>query len=259
MLTREIASLTDCRQGYLVRINEQGIADNGRNGVLQSPGRWPEGAIALGYWHQVPVAVVVEQGSESWPPARDWLGRLDEPSFALVSTALQVARWARDHRFCGRCGTAMKRRRGEFAMECPECGHRSYPRISPCIITLVTHGRELLLARSPRFPSGRFSTLAGFIEPGESAEEAVRREVFEEVGVCVGRISYFRSQSWPMPHSFMMGYYAEASSRELEIDGVEIEAADWFLPEQLPGLPPSYSISRHLIDNFLHSTAGFQG
>ncbi|OHV12345.1 NAD(+) diphosphatase [Kushneria phosphatilytica] len=257
MLIRDITRLTDCRHGHLILINEQGIADNGDGGVLQPVTRWPEGAMALGYWYQTPVAVLFVEDETPWPAARDWLSRLDADSFALVSTALQVVRWAHDHRFCGRCGTRMKRRQGEFAMECPECRHRSYPRISPCIITLVTHGRELLLARSPRFPAGRFSTLAGFIEPGESAEEAVKREVFEEVGVMVGRISYFRSQSWPMPHSFMMGYYAEASSRELLIDGVEIEAADWFLPEQLPGLPPSYSISRHLIDNFLHSIAWY--
>lgn len=255
MLTRELQSLRSCHDGYLIRVGEEGVADNGQGGILQPRGRWPEGAIAMGYWHDVPVAVTLEKGEEHWPAARDWLASLPEQDFALISTALQVARWARDHRFCSRCATRMRHRSGEFMMACSACGFRSYPRISPCIITLVTWRDQLLLARSPRFPSGRFSTLAGFIEPGESAEEAVRREVFEEVGVHIGRISYFKSQSWPMPHSFMMGFYAEAASRDIHIDGIEIEAADWFSADQLPGLPPSYSISRALIDNFLRGTA----
>lgn len=255
MLTREIHTLANCHEGYLIRIGEHGIADNGRGGILQPRARWPEGAIALGYWNDVPVAVLSEQGDEQWLPARHWLGALPEQSFGLVSTALQIVRWSQDHRFCGRCGKRMRRRPGEFMMACPACSFRSYPRISPCIITLVTWRDQLLLARSPRFPSGRFSTLAGFIEPGESAEEAVRREVFEEVGVRVGRVSYFKSQSWPMPHSFMMGFYAEAASRDIHIDGIEIEAADWFTADQLPGLPPSYSISSALIENFLRGSA----
>lgn len=109
----------------------------------------------------------------------------------------------------------------------------------------------MLLARSPRFPAGRYSTLAGFIEPGESAEEAVRREVEEEVGVALGRLRYFQSQAWPFPHSLMLGYFAEAASRRIRIDGVEISDAAWFTPRQLPKLPPSYSISRALIDTHL--------
>lgn len=255
MLDRDLAALRGCRKGRLIRVGETGVADNGAGGILQPLGRWPFEAIAIGRWQGEPVAVVVEPGEPDWPDARAWLSRLPEHDFPLVSTALQIARWRRDHRFCGRCATPMKHHAGEFAMRCPACAHRSYPRISPCIITLVTWRDRLLLARSPRFPVGRFSTLAGFIEPGESAEEAVRREVWEEAGIETGRISYFKSQSWPMPHSFMLGYYAEAASQEIHIDGIEIEAADWFTADNLPGLPPSNSISRALIDNFLNATA----
>ncbi|WP_106478073.1 NAD(+) diphosphatase [Phytohalomonas tamaricis] len=255
MLERTLNGLTDCRKGHLVRMDRSGIAPGEDDGILQEMTRWPHEALAIGRWNGTPVAVVSEEGAHGWPAARDWLGLLPPSQFPLLSTALQVVTWAHDHRFCSRCATPMKRRSEEFAMECPNCHFRSYPRISPCIITLVTHGRQLLLARSPRFPAGRFSTLAGFIEAGESAEEAMRREVFEEVGLEIGRISYFKSQSWPFPHSFMMGFYAEAASRDIVIDGVEIEAADWFTVDNLPGLPPPYSISRALIDNFLRGTA----
>lgn len=255
MLDRDLNVIKGCRKGRLIRVGETGVADNGEGGILQSQGHWPHDAIALGRFQGEPVAITVETGDKAWPDARSWLSRLPENAFGLISTALQVARWRRDHRFCGRCATPMKHHAGEFAMRCPACRHRSYPRISPCIITLVTWRNRLLLARSPRFPVGRFSTLAGFIEPGESAEEAVRREVREETGIETGRISYFKSQSWPMPHSFMLGFYAEATSQEIHIDGIEIEAADWFTADSLPGLPPSSSISRALIDNFLNATA----
>ncbi|MCP1340878.1 NAD(+) diphosphatase, partial [Halomonas sp. FL8] len=235
MFRRELPTLVDHSGGLLVRIGERGvIAPGDAPGVLADVASWPENAQPLGFWQDRPVALSIEQGDEDWLPAREWLGQLPGSYSVLISTALQVATWQRDHRFCGRCSTAMQRIESEFAMQCPACGHRNYPRISPCIITLVTHGEDLLLARSPRFPPGRFSTLAGFIEPGESAEDAVRREVFEEVGVDVGRIAYYRSQSWPFPHSLMLGYFAEAASRRIAIDGVEIADAAWFSPRRLP-------------------------
>lgn len=242
--------------GWLIRISEGGtIAPGAKGGILTEMASWPEAAQPIGYWHDQPVAVVAEAEGEPWPPARDWLAQLPESQFPLVATALQVVGWQRNHQFCGRCGHAAEQVSGEFAMQCPVCGQRNYPRISPCIITLVTHGEDLLLARSPRFPPGRYSTLAGFIEPGESAEEAVRREVFEEVGVAVGRMEYYRSQPWPFPHSLMLGFFAEAASRRIRIDGVEIADAAWFSPRQLPKLPPAYSISRALIETHLRAVS----
>ncbi|MCM2971268.1 NAD(+) diphosphatase [Larsenimonas suaedae] len=251
MFERSLVGLDRTRKGALIRMNGVGVCP-GDDGVLALDRRWPDHAVALGWFRTHPVAVVFEpENTEEWPGARGWFSQLDGAQTELLSTALQVASWQRDHRFCGRCGHEMRRKPFEFAMVCPSCRFVSFPRISPCIITLITRGDALLLARSPRFSVGRFSTLAGFIEPGETVEAAVRREVMEEVGVRVGEVEYFGSQSWPFPHSLMMGFYGEALSEEITIDGVEIEAADWFYPDQLPGLPPSFSIARALIDNFI--------
>lgn len=245
--------------GWTLHLHRGRIAPGVDGAPLQGPGPWSSEALPLGYWRDEPVALVFDddnpQAAEDWPDGRAWLANMPQAYFPLLSTALQVASWWQNHRFCGRCGSRARHVAWEFAMHCDACGHRNYPRISPCIITLVTHGDAMLLGRSPRFPVGRYSTLAGFIEPGESAEEAVRREVFEEVGVSVGRTSYFRSQAWPFPHSLMLGYFAEAASRDIRIDDREIADAAWFLPEELPELPPTFSISRQLIDTHLKSVS----
>ncbi|WP_136246738.1 NAD(+) diphosphatase [Halomonas borealis] len=238
--------------GRVIRLAAGRIAPGPEGGPLQTPQAWTSAMQPLCWWHDMPVALSVEDTpGDDWLEGREWLARLPESWFALVSTALQVGAWLRHHRFCGSCGAPASRLDHEFAMRCGHCGHRNYPRISPCIITLVTHGESLLLARNSRFPPRRYSTLAGFIEPGESAEQAVHREVFEEVGVTVGRLRYFQSQAWPFPHSLMLGYFAEAASRRIRIDGHEISDAAWFSPRQLPQLPPAYSISRALIDTHL--------
>lgn len=257
MLRRELP-LTEAA-GAVIRVAEGRIAPGPDGSPLQPRQPWSSEWQPLCYWQDTPVALAMEEGAEAtWPSGREWLARLPESWFPLLSTALQVAAWLRDHRYCGRCGARTARLDAEFAMDCPACGHRNYPRISPCIITLVTHGEALLLARSPRFPPGRYSTLAGFIEPGESAEEAVRREVYEEVGLTLGRVRYYRSQAWPFPHALMLGFFAEAASREIRIDGEEIVDAAWFAPRRLPQLPPPYSISRALIETHLAEVADCQ-
>jgi NAD+ diphosphatase len=219
---------------------------------LQPWQRWDASMQPLCYWDDEPVALkVLSQPEDNWIDGRQWMAELPSRWFSLLSTALQVGAWLENHRYCGRCGSPATQLEAEFAMHCHACGHRNYPRISPCIITLVTHGESLLLARSPRFPPGRYSTLAGFIEPGESAEEAVHREVFEEVGVHVDQLRYYQSQAWPFPHSLMLGFFAEATTKRIRIDNVEIADAAWFSPRQLPALPPLYSISRALIEEHL--------
>jgi NAD+ diphosphatase len=203
-------------------------------------------------------AYAVEVPAEIEPPSglrfeglRALYGLVSEPVFALAGRAGQILEWERTHRFCGRCGTPTERAPGERAMRCPACGLLSFPRLSPAVITLVERGNEVLLARGVNFPAAFYSTLAGFVEPGESLEEAVRREIFEEVGVRVKNVTYFGSQPWPFPHSLMIGFLAEYESGEIKLDEREILDAAWFTPTELPRLPGKISIARRLIDTYL--------
>ena len=179
---------------------------------------------------------------------RDLFGLVETTLAALSGRAYQILEWDRNHRYCSRCGTPTQPRMDERARACPACGYTSYPPVSPAIMILITHQGKLLLARKPAFPQGRFSALAGFVEPGETLEDTVARETREEVGVEVKNIRYFGSQPWPFPHSLMVAFTAEYAGGELRPDGVEIEEAGWFDPDQLPRLPPPISISRRLID-----------
>jgi NAD+ diphosphatase len=175
------------------------------------------------------------------------LGRVDDALFALTGRAAQLLDWERDHRFCGRCGEPMRPADGERAMACVSCNTSLYPRISPCVIVLVTRGDEMLLARNARFPRPMYSSLAGFIEAGESVEATLRREVREEVAVEVGELTYHGSQSWPFPNQLMLGFFAEYAGGEVCPDNDEIAEADWFHPNALPPVPPPSSIAGQLI------------
>jgi NAD+ diphosphatase len=172
----------------------------------------------------------------------------DESIAAVAGRARQVVEWARTHRYCGACGGPAHPMAGERAMKCAACGHSAYPRISPAMMVLVKRGREILLARHRRV-SSVYTALAGFLEAGESVEEAVHREVREEVGLEVGELRYFASQSWPFPHSLMIAFTAEYAGGEVRIDPAELAEARWFGPrDPLPQLPIGQSISRDLID-----------
>jgi NAD+ diphosphatase len=186
---------------------------------------------------------------EGWRYAglRSLFFKLPDPLLAIAARAFQIVEWDRTHRYCGRCGTPTRDKDGERAKECPRCGYTAYPRVTPAMMVLVTRGRELLLARSPRFPPGMYSALAGFVEPGETIEDCIRREVREEVGIEVADIRYFASQSWAFPHSLMIAYTAEYAGGELRPDQSEIAEARWFPWDAVPNLPPSISISRRLI------------
>jgi len=177
---------------------------------------------------------------------------VDDVTWALAGRAVQLVEWARTHRFCGRCGTATEALEKERARRCPSCGLLAFPRLAPAVIALVVRedGRALL-GRNARFPGAMFSCLAGFVEPGESLETAVRREIKEEVGVDVGEVEYFASQPWPFPHSLMIGFRATYAGGEIECDGEEIAEAAWFSPDDLPNIPPALSIARWLIDDWL--------
>lgn len=187
---------------------------------------------------------------------RGLLTALDEARFTLANRAIQVLRWYRNHRFCGRCGHATVPHERDKAMICPHCDHRQYPRITPCVIMLVTRGDTALLGRAPRFPEGVFSCLAGFMEPGESCEQAVQREVREETGIAVTDVRYHGSQPWPFPHSLMLGFRARHQAGEIAVDGDEIVEAAWWRRDELPRVPPQGSIARALIDDWLNEGSG---
>lgn len=176
---------------------------------------------------------------------------VDPHLFMLAGRARQILDWDKDHQYCSRCGTPTEHHAHDRAKTCPNCGYTQYPRIAPCIIVLVTRGYEVLLARGPNFPPGMYSTLAGFVEPGETLEMAVHREVFEETGIRITNLRYLDSQPWPFPHSLMIGFHAEYAGGELQPDGIEIEQADWWAVNALPKVPPPGSISRFLIDQYI--------
>ncbi|MFM8529332.1 MAG: NAD(+) diphosphatase [Ilumatobacteraceae bacterium] len=185
-----------------------------------------------------------------------YFGRVTEDEWLVAGRAVQLVDWARTHRFCGRCATATEPAQGERAMKCPACGLVAFPRLAPAMITLVTRGepgpdQEALLARGVQFRAPMFSCLAGFVEPGETLEAAVIREVREEVGVEVGNVRYLGSQPWPFPHSLMLGFRADWRSGDIVCDPSEILEANWYRKDALPNVPPGISIARKLIDHWL--------
>jgi NAD+ diphosphatase len=180
---------------------------------------------------------------------RRLFGAMDEQLLAVAGRAFQIAEWARTHRYCGACATPMNIVADERCFKCPACSHISYPRISPAMMVLIKRGVAILLARHLASPTGRFTALAGFVEPGESIEDAIHREVFEEVGLQVKDLRYFASQSWPFPHSLMIAFTAEYAGGELVLDRNEIAEARWFGPDdEFPEIPPGVSIASALIN-----------
>ncbi|RKG94281.1 NAD(+) diphosphatase [Corallococcus sp. CA053C] len=192
-------------------------------------------------------------------PARSLYKQLDEVTFAVAGRALSVAEWEVNHRFCGRCGTPTQLVAGERARRCPVDHTPFYPRISPAVIVLITRGDQMLLARNATFPEPLFSTVAGFVDPGESLEETVHREAKEEVGVDLKELTYFGSQPWPFGRSLMVGFMAEYAGGDITVDGKEIAEARWFDVDDLPRIPPRLSIARHLIDTFIDRVKARRG
>jgi NAD+ diphosphatase len=188
-----------------------------------------------------------------WIDLRALFGSVGEELVWVAGRANQLADWDQSHRFCGRCGSPTEDKPDERAKLCPRCGTANYPRLSPAVIVAVLKGDRILLARNKRFKIPMFSVLAGFVEPGETLEGCVEREVREEVGIAVQNIRYFGSQPWPFPNSLMIAFVAEYAAGEIRVDGCEIAEAGWYTKSNLPPVPSSVSIARRMIDWFTDS------
>ncbi len=213
----------------------------------------PVWAAGVPHDHAAP-ATPAPGGGHSYENLRGLWGRVPEPLYGLAGRAVQIVEWDRTHRFCGRCGEPTVLATPERARKCPRCSLLCFPRLAPATIMLVERGErgeECLLAWGRQFPMRMFSCLAGFVEPGESLEECVRREVKEEVGIELDEVTYFGSQPWPFPHQLMIGFTATWAGGELELDPVEIVEAGWFRADDLPPHPPAgMSIAGSLVESW---------
>jgi NAD+ diphosphatase len=237
-----------------------------------SPDRAPEGGIRvlLGevdgtVWFALVVGT--SYADEEWVGLRSLLPHLATEGVArapLVFHAIGLAEWLFATRHCPRCGGRLEPRLAGHELECVECRRRQFPRTDPAVIMAITHGEpgaedeRLLLGRQDSWPAGRYSTLAGFLEPGETLEDAVRREVAEETGVVVGEVTYFGNQPWPLPASLMLGFRGRATATDIAVDGDEIQDARWFTRAEMRAeaetgslvLPGGVSISRSLVEDW---------
>jgi NAD+ diphosphatase len=209
--------------------------------------------LLFGEWDSVPVRLMTVAVDSPLPepfhaiPSAD----LSEDLMTLYGLARQILYWERMSRHCSKCGAALKRIRLTWGKRCVGCGHEHFPHIHPCIIVLIRRGDQFLLARKPEWVPGRYSLVAGFLDFGESLEECVDREVFEETGLKVSNIRYVGSQNWPFPSQMMAGFVADYASGEITVDVDELEDARWFSRDNMPqSLPPARSIARWIIDRF---------
>jgi NAD+ diphosphatase len=234
--SRDVASLAD-------KIVSKGVIAIGDAGRDEGPRE---------YWAEMSPEASIPEGMVALG-LRDVGSILGEEVFYAAARAFQLMNWVGRYRFCMSCGDRLEPSLVDNCKTCPTCGSVFYPPVSPAVIVAVEREGKILLARNASFPPKRYSVIAGFVEPGESFEDAVRREVREEVSIEVKDIKYFGSQPWPFPHSIMVGFTAKWASGELEPDGREILDAGWFSPDEMPDLPPGVSIARKLIDNFRRS------
>lgn len=244
-----------------VAVTEFPVDDSGERVRWQSAETLPAGGLRVflgeldGVAH---FALLVDEPADGgrWTSLRAVVQSLLEPDAGFMVHAIALAEWHASHRYCPRCGGRLHPRTAGHVLVCEQCGRQQFPRSDPAVIMMVTHGERALLGRQPSWPAGRYSTLAGFVDPGESLEEAVVREVAEEVGVEVTDVTYFGNQPWPFPQSLMVGFFARAVSTEISVDGDEIEAARWFTREEMRAeaeagtlvLPGGISISRSLVE-----------
>ncbi len=186
-----------------------------------------------------------------WHELRSLLSSVDDLHFNLAGRAVQIIQWEREHQYCGCCGRLTSINEDDRSRICNECNLACYPRISPCVIVVITKGEHCLLASNARWEGGYYSALAGFVEPGETVESALHREVMEEVGLEVDNLQYFGSQPWPFPGQLMLGFHATYKSGDIQVDNDEITAADWWRYDDLPPCPGPGTLSGRLIQSFV--------
>ncbi len=209
--------------------------------------------LAVGTWSGAKIGLVeagdlIEIPSDfTWYSLRELLPVLDTAQFALVSRAMQLLNWREEHRFCGRCGSTMSIALQDRAMVCDSCEQRYYPKISPCVIGVIVKGKQMLLANGIKHAKGMFSAIAGFVEPGETAEQAFHREVAEELDIKIENLRYVCSQNWPFPGQLMLGFVADYAGGSIRVDTRELLEANWFDIDNLPLVPPEYTISGRLV------------
>ncbi|HIP76750.1 MAG TPA: NAD(+) diphosphatase [Psychromonas hadalis] len=214
--------------------------------------------IKLGSFQSSPCYLVMladkqDVGMGEYVGLRSILGKVSDELFDMAGRALQVAHFYKTHQYCGQCATPMRAIKWENAMQCDSCGHRAYPRVSPCIIVAIRKENKILLALHKRHDTENpiFTVLAGFTEAGETLEQCVEREVFEESSIRIKNIEYVKSQPWPFPHSLMMGFVADYYSGEIKVDPHELISADWYDLNDLPNIPNIGTVARKLINKVI--------
>ncbi|MDO9577271.1 MAG: NAD(+) diphosphatase [Candidatus Cloacimonadales bacterium] len=202
-------------------------------------------------WAAIPNEQFQEPQGFKFYPIKNLVRNTDRADLKLAGLAGFLCNWILNTKFCGKCGKENEMHLTDKARKCPDCGMMQYPHFSLAIIVAVIREDKILLAHNKNFADGMYSTIAGFVDAGETFEDCIEREILEEVGIKVKNIKYFGNQIWPFPDSHMIGFTAEYESGEIQEDGIEIEHADWFSVDKLPQIPAQGSISRELIDWFV--------
>jgi len=243
---------------WLILQGSSVLVDRNTGDLLTAkPPELASAAIFIGYWRGQACRVAAYSRSLPCPEGCEAHNIMaDDPPLPLALLSLaalgqQILHWDKNSQFCSGCGAGMDFIPGEWGKQCHGCQRRHYPHVHPCIIVLITRGDEVLLTRKANWIAGRYSLVAGFVEPGECLEETLEREAYEETGIKVKNIEYIGSQSWPFPSQIMMGFTAEYAGGELIVDTDELEDAGWFPRNKLPLLPGRRSIARFLLDHYL--------
>ncbi|ELY4819399.1 NAD(+) diphosphatase [Cronobacter malonaticus] len=207
-----------------------------------------EKALQIGLWEDAPVWLVLQKRESEMSSVRQLIDQ-DAGLFQLAGRGVQLAEFYRSHKYCGYCGHEMHPSKTEWAMLCGHCRERYYPQIAPCIIVAIRRDDKILLAQHTRHRNGVYTVLAGFVEVGETLEQAVAREVMEESNIRIKNLRYVTSQPWPFPQSLMTAFTADYDSGEIQIDTKELIDAGWYRYDQLPLLPAPGTVARRLIED----------